>query len=102
MKNRALRNKRGIEEMPLVKVKGKAQITLPARIRKALGIEEGDYLEAGVEGNKVVLIPQAEKLETVELSKQGEQMLKEGLEDITQGKTKAFEDVEALIADLHK
>jgi AbrB family looped-hinge helix DNA binding protein len=90
--------------MPLVKVKGKAQITLPARIRKALGIKEGDYLEAGVEGNKVVLTRRgtSSELESVELSTQGERMLKEGLEEASHGKTKKFEDVEGLIADLHK
>ena len=31
--------------MTLIKVKRKAQITLPSVIRRALGIEEGDYLE---------------------------------------------------------
>ena len=43
--------------MPLVQVREKAQITLPNKVRKALGIKQGDYLEAEVEGNKIVLIP---------------------------------------------
>ena len=43
--------------MPLVQVREKAQITIPSKIRKALGIKEGDYLEAEVKDNKIVLIP---------------------------------------------
>ncbi|MFQ5868228.1 MAG: AbrB/MazE/SpoVT family DNA-binding domain-containing protein, partial [bacterium] len=36
----------------LVQVREKAQITIPSKIRKALNIKEGDYLEAEVEDNK--------------------------------------------------
>ncbi|TET76693.1 MAG: AbrB/MazE/SpoVT family DNA-binding domain-containing protein, partial [Candidatus Cloacimonadota bacterium] len=43
--------------MPLVQVREKAQITIPSKIRKTLGIKQGDYLEAEVEDNKIVLIP---------------------------------------------
>jgi len=90
--------------MPLVQVREKAQITLPSKIRKALGIKEGDYLEAEVEDNKIVLIPKilVDKAEAVTLSKKGEEMLKEGLEDIKKGKVEKFKNVEELIDDLHK
>ncbi|MBA7680918.1 hypothetical protein ES703_89239 [subsurface metagenome] len=37
---------KGGKLMPLVQVREKAQITLPSKIRKVLGIKEGDYLEA--------------------------------------------------------
>lgn len=37
--------------MLLVQVREKAQITLPSKIRKALDIKEGGYLE--VEGSKI-------------------------------------------------
>ncbi len=89
--------------MPLIKVKSKAQITLPVKVRQALGIEEGDYLEAKVEGNKVVLIPQAvvTKFPPVTLSEQGEEMLKEALEEVRAGKVKKHESAEALIDELH-
>ena len=90
--------------MPLVRVMGKARITLPVKIREALGINEGDYLEAEVKNNRVVLIPRAldNKMESVELSPQGEQMLKESLEDVRAGRIKAFDNLEDLIGDLKK
>ena len=48
---------KGGKLMPLVQVREKAQITIPSKIRKTLGIKQGDYLEAEVEDNKIVLIP---------------------------------------------
>lgn len=67
----------------MVKVRTKAQITLPSKIRKALAINEGDYLEADIQDNKVVLTPQVvvDKFESVELSERGEQMLDEALKE---------------------
>ena len=89
--------------MPLIKVKSKAQITLPVKVRQALGIEEGDYLEAKVEGNKVILIPQVliTKFPPVTLSEQGEEMLKEAQEEVRAGKVKEHESAESLINELH-
>jgi len=89
--------------MSLVKVRAKAQITLPATVRRALGIEEGDYLEARIEGNKVVLIPQTlvTRFPVVTLSEQGEQMLEQALEDVNTGRVKQHESTESLIDELH-
>ena len=89
--------------MPLVKVRDKAQITLPVKVRQALGIQGGDYLQVIVEDNKVVLIPQAlvTKFPPVNLSAQGESMLQEALEDLHAGRTKAHGSVDSLIAELH-
>ena len=90
--------------MPLVQVKPKAQITLPVKIRRALGIQEGDYLEASIEGGKIVLVPQTvmAKLPEVTLSEQGERMLEEALEDVRAGRVKRHRNVESLIQDLHR
>ena len=90
--------------MSLVQLREKAQITLPSKIRKALGIKEGDYLEAEVEDNKIVLVPKilVDKAKVVTLSKKGEEMLKEALEDVKKGKVKEFKNVQELIDDLHK
>jgi AbrB family looped-hinge helix DNA binding protein len=89
--------------MPLIRVKQKAQITLPSEIRRALGIEEGDYLEAEVEGNRVVLTPKTiiPKLPPVTLSERGEEMLREAFEDVEAGRTKEHDTVESLIEELH-
>lgn len=88
--------------MPLVKVKEKSQITLPVKVRRVLGIEEGDYLEAKVEGKRVVLIPQAvvEKFPEITLSSKGEQLLKEALEEVKKGKVKEHQGVQSLINEL--
>ncbi len=43
--------------MSLVRVKQRAQITLPSEARKALRVKEGDYLEAEVVDGGVLLRP---------------------------------------------
>jgi AbrB family looped-hinge helix DNA binding protein len=95
---------KGGELMSLIQVREKAQITIPSKIRKALDIKEGDYLEAEVEDNKIVFIPKVliDKTEPVTLSKKGEEMLKEALGDVKKGRVKKFKNVEELIDDLHK
>ena len=67
-------------------------------------IKKGDYLEAEVEDNRIVFVPKIliDKAEAVTLSKKGEEMLKEALEDVKKGRVKKFENVEELIDDLHK
>jgi len=45
--------------MPLVKVKRFAQVTLPSDIRKKFHIAEGDYLEAEVVEDGILLKPVA-------------------------------------------
>ncbi len=45
--------------MPLVRVKTKYQVTLPARIREQVGLRIGDLLEAKVEKGKITLAPKA-------------------------------------------
>ena len=43
--------------MPLVKVKGKYQVTLPASVRRKAGVAVGDLLEAEVQGKRITLTP---------------------------------------------
>jgi AbrB family looped-hinge helix DNA binding protein len=52
-------NHQGVLALPLVKVKEKFQITLPAELRQALHLAVGDMLEATVEQDKIVLTPKA-------------------------------------------
>ena len=41
--------------MPLVTVKPKFQVTIPARLRRELGLREGDIMEATVVGDGILL-----------------------------------------------
>jgi AbrB family looped-hinge helix DNA binding protein len=43
--------------MPVVTVKPKYQVTIPASLRKQAGVAVGDLLEAKVEGKKITLTP---------------------------------------------
>ena len=47
----------GVFALPLVKVKEKFQITLPAELREVLHLAVGDLLEATIEDNVIVLKP---------------------------------------------
>jgi AbrB family looped-hinge helix DNA binding protein len=47
----------GGNTVPLVKVKEKFQVTLPASVRKKTGVAVGDLLEADVRGRKITLTP---------------------------------------------
>ena len=50
-------NHQGVFALPLVKVKEKFQITLPAELREVLHLAVGDLLEATIEENVIVLKP---------------------------------------------
>ena len=43
--------------MPLVTVKPKFQVTIPARLRRGIDLREGDLLEATVVGDGILLRP---------------------------------------------
>ena len=45
--------------MSLVKVKDKYQVTLPAEVRRKIGLAVGDLLEIEVEGEKITLTPKS-------------------------------------------
>jgi len=93
----------GDKPMSLIQVREKAQITIPSKIRKELGIKKGDYLEVAKEDNRIVIIPKIliEKV-SVNLSAKGEEMLKEAIDDVKKGKVKIHNNVTHLINDLHK
>jgi AbrB family looped-hinge helix DNA binding protein len=89
--------------MSLIQVREKAQITIPSKIRKELGIKKGDYLEVTKEDGRIVIIPKIliEKV-SVNLSAKGEEMLKEAIDDVKKGKVKIHNNLTHLINDLHK
>jgi len=49
----------GPETMTLVRLRERAQITLPQEVRDALRVKQGDYLEAEVIEGKLILKPVA-------------------------------------------
>ena len=67
--------------MPLVKVKEKYQVTLPAALRQKAGVVVGDLLEAQVQGGKITLTPKA-----VVDRAFVEKRLAEGLDDLKKGR----------------
>jgi len=89
--------------MSLIQVREKAQITIPSKIRKELGIKKGDYLEIAKEDDRIVIIPKIliDKV-LVNLSAKGEEMLKEAIDDVKKGKVKIHNNVTHLIDDLRK
>lgn len=62
--------------MPLVRIKQKFQVTIPANIRERLHLEEGGLLEATMKGSTIVLTPKA-----VVNRADVEDAIAEGLED---------------------
>jgi AbrB family looped-hinge helix DNA binding protein len=50
-------NHQGVLTLPLVKIKEKFQITLPAELREVLHLAVGDLLEATIQDNVIVLKP---------------------------------------------
>jgi AbrB family looped-hinge helix DNA binding protein len=80
----------GDAAMPMVKIKEKGQVTLPAKIRERRGLHTGDYMEVQEEGNRIVLIPQEIAPRHPEIDK----AIAEGLSDVRSGRvTPAFKNM---------
>ncbi len=84
--------------MPLVKVKEKYQVTLPASVRQKAGVVVGDLLEAQVQGKRITLVPK------VVVDREFiERRLSEGLEDIKKGRIYGpFASAKDMIRSLHR
>ncbi len=90
--------------MPMSKVTRHGQVTLPASVRKQLGIEEGDLVEIEVEDERAVLMPKklVDKSQAYFWTKQWQDAEREADEDIKAGRVKTFDSVDELIKDLDK
>jgi AbrB family looped-hinge helix DNA binding protein len=76
--------------MSLVRVKRKHQVTIPVSVRDELALDEGDFLDVQVEGNRIVLTPQ------VVLDRATIAAIDEGLDEYEGGETIGpFESVKA-------
>ena len=90
--------------MPTTKVTRHGQITVPASVRKQLGIEEGDLVEIDVEAERAVLTPKklVDKSQSYFWTRRWQQGEREADEDIRAGRVKTFDSVDELIRDLDR
>lgn len=86
------------------KVTRHGQITLPASVRKELGIVEGDLVEIEVVDEKAVLAPKklVDKSQAYFWTKRWQEGETEADEDIKAGRIRTFDSVEELIKDLEQ
>jgi AbrB family looped-hinge helix DNA binding protein len=86
----------------LVKVTRGGQITLPAAIRRAAGIDVGDYVEVLVTDEGLVLKAKhvIDKAQAYFWSVEWQQAEREAQADLDEGHSQRFDSVEDLIADL--
>lgn len=79
--------------MPLVKIKQKYQLTLPASVRAQAHLKIGDFLEAEVTGKLITLTPKGVVDRELALA----------LDDVKHGRvSRAYNTAEDLISDLHR
>ena len=77
--------------MPLVAVKNKYQVVIPAKVRREVPVRVGDFFEAGVERGKITFTPKS----LLDREYAG------GLEDVRMGRTYGpFNTATALVASL--
>ena len=86
------------------KVTRHGQITLPASVRKELGIQEGDLIEIEIVDERAVLMPKKliDKSQSYFWTNQWQEGEKEADKDIKAGRVKTFNSVEELFKDLDR
>lgn len=86
----------------LVKVTRGGQITLPAGLRRAAGIDVGDYVEVAVTDEGLVLKAKQviDKSQAYFWSADWQQAEREAQADLDAGRVRRFDSVDELIADL--
>lgn len=86
----------------LTKVTRHGQVTLPAAVRRAVNVEEGDYIEVRVEGDTIILTPKKliDKSQAYFWTAEWQAAEREASADIAAGRVHKFENVEELIASL--
>ena len=64
--------------MPVIKVRPRRQVTIPKEIFNKLHLEEGDFIEAKVEDERIVLVPKklVTKTDIIPLNKEEQRILK--------------------------
>src|SRR6266496_5530 len=97
----------------LVQIHRKGQMTLPKGLRSALGVNEGDFVEASVQRGKIVLtpkllidrskFPKADDEYTPAQRRVIDRGIAKSLKEYKQGRSFGpFETAEEFVASLHK
>lgn len=86
----------------IVRVTRRGQITLPASLREALHVEEGDYIQFLIEGTTASLTVKKliDKSQAYFWTREWQEGEREAGEDIKVGRLKTFDSVDDLIAEL--
>jgi len=86
----------------ILKLRKNAQVTLPAGIRKAAHLEEGDVLDCEVQDGRIVLTPKklVDKRDAWFWSREWQQAEAEAQKDIESGEVSEFDSVDDLLAHL--
>jgi AbrB family looped-hinge helix DNA binding protein len=86
----------------LVKIRKKAQITLPLSIRKKLGVEEGDFIDMQERDGEIVLKVKKliDKDQAWFWTRRWQEGEKEAEADIRAGRVESFQDVNTAISFL--
>ncbi len=84
------------------KVTRHGQITLPASVRKQLGVEEGDIIEIEVVNERATLVPKklVDKSQAYFWTKEWQEGERESEIDIKSGHVRVYDSVKDLIKEL--
>jgi len=93
-----------MQSATLTKVTRNGQMTLPAAARRALHIEEGDYVEVRVSEDSLILTPKRliDKSQAYFWSPEWQAAEREASDDIASGRVREFGKVDDLIISLNK
>jgi len=88
----------------LIRLRKKAQLTLPLSVRRKLGIEEGDFVDVQVRDGEIVLKPKklVDKEQAWFWTERWQQGEKEAEKDIKAGRIYRFPDADSTIAALNE
>lgn len=86
----------------LLRIRKNAQITLPAGIRKAVHLEDGDVLDCEAKEGRIILTPKkiVDKTDAWFWTSDWQKAEAEAQKDIDSGKVKEFDSADDLIEDL--
>ncbi len=89
--------------MPLTKVTRNGQVTIPAEMRREVGIEEGDLIELQVVGDHLILVPKKliDKSQAYFWTPEWQAAEREAQADIDAGRVEEFASIDELLAELH-